>query len=100
MLVEIEDFEWDNNKKDVNFRKHEIDFIDAIEVFNDPFRIEVEILRNGEQRYQTIGIINEVAILVVYTQRDGKKRIISARKASKNERGVYYNLGAGDERKN
>ena len=40
-------FEWDESKREINFGKHEIDFIDAVEIFNDPDRIEFESTRSG-----------------------------------------------------
>ena len=86
----MKNFEWDVNKKRFNLEKHGIDFIDAIEIFNDPRRIEAVSYRQKEERYQTIGLVNGVIILVVYTYRNGKKRIISARSASKNERRAYH----------
>lgn len=86
-------FEWDENKREVNLKKHGIDFVDAIKIFADTDRIEFESTRNGEKRYQVIGSIDEIiVILLVYADRSGKKRIISARRASKKEREVYYNL--------
>lgn len=83
-------FEWDENKRQANLKKHGIDFLDAIEIFSDVDRIELETTRNGEKRYQTIGIIDDVTILLVYTYRNKKIRVISARIASKNEREMYY----------
>lgn len=83
-------FEWDENKRKFNLEKHEIDFTDIIEIFNDPDRIEFENIRSGEKRVQTIGIVYEVVLFLVYTPRGRKKRIISARRASKNERKAYY----------
>jgi len=88
----MKDFEWDEQKRNSNIEKHGLDFIDAIKVFEDNYRIEYENVRNGEKRYQTIGTVNEVTILVVYTSRSTKKRIISARRASRNERKLYYNF--------
>lgn len=86
-------FEWDENKQEANLTKHGIDFVDAIKIFADPYRIEFNSIRNGEKRYQTLGIVEDlVVLLVVYTDRDEKKRIISARRASKKEREVYYSL--------
>ena len=67
-----------------------IDFVDAIDVFMDLSRIEFESIRDGELRYQTIGSVNDVVLLVVYTYRGGTVRLISARRASKNEREAYY----------
>ncbi len=40
-------FEWDETKRKINLEKHEIDFIDAVEIFDDPDRIEFEIMRSG-----------------------------------------------------
>ena len=85
-------FEWDEKKRQANIEKHGIDFVDAIHVFADSNRIELQSARNGEKRYQLLGNIFEVIILVVYTCRAEKKRIISARRASKKERETYYNL--------
>ncbi len=83
-------FEWDENKRTLNFEKHGIDFVDAIDVFMDLSRIEFEKIRDGELRYLTIGSVNDVVILVVYTYRGSTVRLISARRASKNEREAYF----------
>ena len=84
------DFEWNENKREYNLEKHGIDFIDAVEIFDDPDRIEAESIRERERRCQTIGLVNDVVLFVVYTHRSKIKRIISARRASKNERKTYY----------
>jgi uncharacterized protein len=52
-------------------------------------RIEFSSHRKGEKRLQTIGIVHGIIISLVYTVRENKKRIISARRASKNERETY-----------
>jgi uncharacterized protein len=83
-------FEWDKIKRKINFEKHKIDFVDIVEIFEDPNRIEFESIQSGEKRCQTIGIVNEVVLFLVYTYRGKKKRFISARRASKNERKAYY----------
>ena len=82
-------FEWDENKRLINIEKHSIDFVDAIGVFDDVNRIELETTRNNERRFLTIGKIEGVIILVVYANRDDKIRIISARRASIEERKYY-----------
>jgi len=82
-------FEWDEKKRRSNLEKHGVDFIDAVDVFHDLSRIEGESTRDGETRYQTIGLVNEVIILVVYTYRGNVIRVISARRASKHEREAY-----------
>jgi uncharacterized protein len=82
-------YEWDENKREHNIEKHGIDFIDAIEIFNDLNRIEFENHRKGETRFLTIGMVHDIVLFLVYTLRGGKKRIISVRRASKNERKAY-----------
>jgi uncharacterized DUF497 family protein len=85
----MKDFEWDQNKREHNLQKHGIDFIDGIEIFDDSDRIECESTRNGETRFLTIGCVNDIVLLLVYIQRGAKRRIISVRRASKNERQAY-----------
>jgi uncharacterized DUF497 family protein len=65
------DFEWDENKNNINRAKNKIDFMDAIQVFFDERRIGKLDLRNdyGESRYQVIGMSNERVLFVVYTER-------------------------------
>ena len=71
--------------------KHKIDFEDAKNIFLDPNRLEREDKRDyNEPRIQVIGIVNQVVLFVVYTKRNGRYRIISARRANKNERRQYY----------
>lgn len=82
-------FEWDENKRVFNLEKHGIDFIDAILIFDDPNRIELESSRKGELRCQTIGVVYDVILFLVYTVRGKNRRIISVRRASKNERKAY-----------
>jgi uncharacterized DUF497 family protein len=85
------EIEWDNNKAASNLIKHKIDFEDAKNIFLDPNRLEREDQRDyNETRIQVIGIVNQVVLLVVYTKRNGRYRIISARRANKNERRQYY----------
>ena len=87
-------FEWDDNKEKINIAKHGIDFSTAAHVFQDENRIEFfdEAHSEYEDRYITIGQINGVTIIVmvVYTERENAIRLISARKATKLERRMYY----------
>jgi uncharacterized protein len=83
-------YEWDDNKQQINIEKHGIDFVDAIAIFGDINRIEKTIMHeSGERRHITIGMVNEVILLVVYTLRGKSIRLISARRACKNERKHY-----------
>lgn len=87
-------FEWDDEKNRINLRKHGIDFTDAAQVFFDENRIEQsdEFHSEDEDRWQVIGMVNEI-LFVVYTDREDRTRIISARKANKRERRIYYGDG-------
>jgi len=82
-------FEWDSQKRLLNIAKHGIDFVDAIQIFQDQDRIEAESTQGGELRFKTIGMLNSLVIFLVYTLRGSSKRIISARRASRNERQIY-----------
>ena len=75
----------------VQLIKHKINFEDAKNIFLDPNRLEREDKRDyNETRIQVIGIVNQVVLFVVYTKRNGRYRIISARRANKNEQRQYY----------
>lgn len=80
-------------------RKHGIDFADVKKVFeNENFTVVDDRFDYDEIRYATVGFINERVISVVYTETDDVKRIISARKATKNEQrkfieGIRNRLG-------
>ncbi len=84
-------FEWDDDKNELNLKKHGIDFETAMLVFNDLHRIEIYDMEHSinEDRYNTIGMVNDV-LFVVYTERKENIRLISARLATKTERSIYY----------
>ncbi len=83
-------YQWDRNKALSNLNKHGIDFADAVSVFSDELAITIFDDRFEEERFITIGIdLFSRVLVVVYTMRDDEIRLISARKASKNERSQY-----------
>lgn len=85
------DFEWDEQKRQMNIKKHGIDFFDIPEVFEgDTVTIPDERFDYGEKRFIAIGIAGSHVIVVVYTERGENIRIISARKATKNEQINYF----------
>ncbi len=85
-------FEWDEAKQEANLVKHGVDFVDAVEVFADPLRVErVDQRREyAEERRQVVGMVSGQALFVVYTLRGEVRRLISARRANSNERRAYY----------
>ena len=84
--------EWDEAKNILNKKEHGVSFEAAQFVFIDPERIErldrSEGNTSGEERIQTLGMVNKV-LFVVYTERGENKRIITARLADKTERRSY-----------
>jgi len=87
------DFEWDARKAKSNLQKHGISFAAATAVFDDPNHVETDTTRpeQGETRTKAVGMVKgELIVAVIYTDREQKRRIISARRAGKNERDKYY----------
>jgi hypothetical protein len=87
------DFEWDPTKADSNLRKHGVTFLKAIGVFQDASRQDQPDTSNdfGEERWITLGRVEQIVLHVVYTQRAENIRLISARKATRNEQRIYWN---------
>ncbi len=86
-------YTWDDDKAAENERKHRIDFETAARVFADPNRIEEYDLEHSgsEDRWLTIGLVKARLLFVVYVERkDAIIRIISARKADRDEQKAYY----------
>ena len=85
-------FEWDSDKATRNAKKHRVSFEEASTVFDDPMFITFidEEHSVDEERYITIGLSNRGQLLIVaHTNRQGRIRIISARKATKKEERFY-----------
>lgn len=84
-------FEWDENKNQLNQQKHGINFAEAKEIFfGTVFTSISEKIDYGEVWEISIGKIQDILIVaVVHTDRNGKIRIISARKATPKERRKY-----------
>ena len=88
-------FIWDENKNATNNIKHGVDFETAKFVFDDPLHISIQDRHeNGEERWQTLGLVNNVVVLLVahsIVEENNHEiiRIISARKATKHERNHY-----------
>lgn len=85
-------FEWDNNKAKSNQKKHDVSFEEAQTVFDDPFYVDFydPDHSENEDRYIIFGASSQNRILLVsYTERGNKIRIISARLATKQEQKSY-----------
>jgi uncharacterized protein len=86
------EFEWDNVKARDNLLKHGVSFEFAAKAFRDPFGIEWIDEREdyGEVRTVLLGMADGTILVVVYTERETRIRLISARRATKNEQDTYY----------
>ncbi|NOQ30007.1 MAG: BrnT family toxin [Helicobacteraceae bacterium] len=89
-------FEWDTKKDKSNIHKHKVSFEEAVYVFNDKYSLSSYDSEHSdnEDRYVLLGKSDtNLVLLVVHTFRDEDNieivRIISARKATKNEQKVY-----------
>ena len=86
-------FEWDENKRLANLQRHGFDFADAWRVFESHRVIFIDDRFDyGESRLVTIGFLSGRIVTIVYIEDDEIIRIISLRKATKNER-TKYNKG-------
>ena len=87
------ELEWDSRKAAANLSKHGVDFADAATVVYDDQAITIPEERSGEERFVTIGMDALGRILVVvYTWRGERLRLISARKATPRERSQYEGM--------
>jgi uncharacterized DUF497 family protein len=88
-------FEWDEAKAEANRRKHGVSFEVAKLVFADPYALTEQYrIEDAERRWQTIGLVGDIAILLVAhaVSEEGHDeiiRIISARRANRKERARY-----------
>ena len=90
-------FEWDERKNRRNLPKHRVSFETVALIFDDPRAVSVlDRVEEGEERWDTLGIVGRVLLLVVHTYREvGTEehiRIISARRATPRERSLYEEI--------
>lgn len=91
-MPQDDEFEWDLRKAQSNLRKHEVSFKQAQEAFRDPFAVEIldDSEDYGEDRYILIAMSKGRLLSIVYTPRNGRFRIISARDATRDEQDHYF----------
>jgi uncharacterized protein len=89
--VSEEQFEWDEAKARSNLAKHGVSFEAARRAFDDVFAFDrLDLGSEPETRYVITGVVNGILLTVVYTERGGRIRIISGRKATTHEEREYY----------
>jgi hypothetical protein len=91
-------FEWDEAKAKLNTAKHGIAFEAAQKIFEDIFAFEDTDLSSvfREIRFSITGMVEGRLLTAIYTERGDKIRLISARKATNNERQQYYSSQAAE----
>jgi uncharacterized DUF497 family protein len=91
-VIDDDAFEWDETKAAANYASHGVSFETAREVFKDPFAIERLDDREsyGEERFILIGMAEGAVLTIVHTERAGRFRLISARRATKHEQDDYF----------
>ena len=84
-------FDWDETKRQLNLKDHNVDFEEAKLVFEDVNALEALDQRfvYGEERWQLTGWAKDRMLTVVYIERNGVNRIISARLATRQEINAY-----------
>lgn len=82
---------YDDEKRRITLAERGLDFEDARQVFAGVhYTRQDDRFDYGEIREISIGLIGATVVIVVWTERDDSRRIISMRKADKDERGEYY----------
>ncbi len=84
-------YTWNEVKQQINLNKHGLDFGEAEKVFAGPtFTFEDNRKDYGEQRWVTIGLLGDKLVVIVHTETEREIRIISMRKANKNEQLLFF----------
>ena len=85
-------FVWDERKRARNLKVHGLDFADARQVFEaTTYTYEDDRFDYREQRFVTLGFLNGVAVAMVHTETPTMIRVVSFRKASRNETAIFFN---------
>ncbi len=85
-----EGYEWDEAKNRENIAKHGIDFADAHRIFERPMLVRLDDREDYEEdRWMALGDLDGIVVVIVFTQRDDRFRVISIRKANRHERKSY-----------
>lgn len=89
------EFEWNERKRESTIEKHGIDFEDAIRIFDGRPVVHAPSSYPDEDRWLTTGRLSGRMVSVVWTYRSSKIRIITARRAGKNEQRRYHKSHLG-----
>ena len=86
---------YDENKRQINLKKHHIDLAECAAVFDYPMITKEDARENyGEQRLQSLGTLGSTVVFMVWVDRGEYSHLISVREATKYEQKYYYaNIG-------
>jgi hypothetical protein len=84
------EFEWDASKSQANLEKHGIDFVEAQHLWEDEDRLEIPARTEDEPRHVLIAALGQKLWSAFFTYRKGRIRLISVRRARREERELYY----------
>lgn len=84
-------YEWDERKREINLKKHGLDFQDAWLVYENPEKLTLPAEYSAEERWLDVAVVETrgLSLGLVYNIRNNKIRIISFRAASRKERKQY-----------
>jgi uncharacterized DUF497 family protein len=92
------EFEWDPKKATANLQKHGVDFAEAMTVFGDPLELTISDPEHSEDEFRFLSIGRSTSgrlLVVAYTERNARIRLINAREAGSQERKQYESTGPG-----
>jgi uncharacterized DUF497 family protein len=82
--------EWDEAKNRENIARHGIDFADAHRIFERPMLVRIDDREDyGEDRWIALGQLGGLVVVIVFTDREERVRVISIRKANRREHAIY-----------
>jgi len=85
------EFEWDEDKRRQVIQDHGLDFEDVVRAFDGPRIVDYDHRHSGsEERWRMLAILDGEVIVVIYTERPRRIRLITARKAEAAESALYY----------
>ncbi len=84
-------FSWHEPKRQTTLKTRGLDFVHAEQVFMGPtFTFEDDRKDYGEQRWVTLGLLQEKVVVIVHTETEDEIRVISMREANKNEQILFF----------
>lgn len=97
-MTDDEVFEWHHVKARINYAKHGVTFNTAKRAFSDPMMVEIldDSEDYGEERFLLIGMAGGQLLSIVYTSRQGRYRLITARRATRDEQDHYFTQNSQD----